>query len=154
MKAVVAAFNQEKALVGAFSVITNLQMEFFEALDCTLQPAPGPWPRASLHHTELSPGTISVGTIAPRHVSRVTCHCLVAWRHMFSTQPLAGQRFYHLRATNWCQYLGLCPKCPTTYTIHYWMLCIDTKTVNFLTTLKFFNVHKPQEDKWEKIHNR
>ena len=32
MKAVVAAFNQEKALVGAFSVITNLQLELFEAL--------------------------------------------------------------------------------------------------------------------------
>ena len=33
MKAVVAAFNQEKALVGAFSVITNLRMDLFEALD-------------------------------------------------------------------------------------------------------------------------
>ena len=32
MKAVVAAFNQEKALVGAFSVIANLQMELFQAL--------------------------------------------------------------------------------------------------------------------------
>ena len=32
MKALVAAFNQEKALVGAFSVITNLQMQLFEAL--------------------------------------------------------------------------------------------------------------------------
>ena len=32
MKAVVAAFNQEKALLGAFSVITNLRMERFEAL--------------------------------------------------------------------------------------------------------------------------
>ena len=32
MKAVVAAFNQEKALVGAFSVITNLRMEHYEAL--------------------------------------------------------------------------------------------------------------------------
>ena len=32
MKAVVAAFNQEKALVGALSVITNLRMELFEAL--------------------------------------------------------------------------------------------------------------------------
>ena len=31
MKAVVAAFNQEKALVGAFSMITNLRMELFEA---------------------------------------------------------------------------------------------------------------------------
>ena len=35
MKAVVAAFNQEKALVGAFSVITNLRMELFEALILT-----------------------------------------------------------------------------------------------------------------------
>ena len=32
MKAVVATFNQEKALEGAFSVITNLRMELFEAL--------------------------------------------------------------------------------------------------------------------------
>ena len=32
MKAVVAAFNQEKALVGAFSVITNLRIELFQAL--------------------------------------------------------------------------------------------------------------------------
>ena len=35
MKAVVAAFNQEKALVGAFSVITNLRMELFQALSST-----------------------------------------------------------------------------------------------------------------------
>ena len=32
MKAVVATFNQEKALVGAFSVITNLRMELFQEL--------------------------------------------------------------------------------------------------------------------------
>ena len=32
MKALVGAFKQEKALVGAFSVITNLRMEIFEAL--------------------------------------------------------------------------------------------------------------------------
>ena len=32
MKAVVAAFNQQKALVGAFSVITNLRMDLLEAL--------------------------------------------------------------------------------------------------------------------------
>ena len=35
VKAVVAAFNQEKALVGAFSVITNLRMDLFEALSLT-----------------------------------------------------------------------------------------------------------------------
>ena len=46
MKAVLAAFNQEKALVGAFSVITNLRMELFEALVLmrlqTLHTAPPP----------------------------------------------------------------------------------------------------------------
>ena len=35
VKAVVAAFNQEKALVGAFYMITNLRMDFFEALAMT-----------------------------------------------------------------------------------------------------------------------
>ena len=33
MKAVVAAVNQEKALVGAFSVITNLWLDLYEALN-------------------------------------------------------------------------------------------------------------------------
>ena len=33
VKAVVAAFNQEKALVGAFSVITNLRLDIFKALE-------------------------------------------------------------------------------------------------------------------------
>ena len=60
MKAVVAAFNQEKALVGAFSVITNLRMELFEALvgtvkvkkgNISIMPSPG---RCGL----LGPGTI------------------------------------------------------------------------------------------------
>ena len=32
MKAVIAAFNQEKALVGTFFVITSLRMELFEFL--------------------------------------------------------------------------------------------------------------------------
>ena len=41
MKAVVAAFNQEKVLVGAFSVITNLRMELFEALLYTVSTYPG-----------------------------------------------------------------------------------------------------------------
>ena len=32
VKALVGAFNQEKALVGAFTVLTNLRMELFQAL--------------------------------------------------------------------------------------------------------------------------
>ena len=38
MKAVVSAFNQEKALVRAFSVIMNLRMDLFEALDISRSP--------------------------------------------------------------------------------------------------------------------
>ena len=56
MKAVVAAFNQEKALVGAFSVITNLWMELFEALVLELV--------TDHHHLE-------VGLGAPGHVVHV-----------------------------------------------------------------------------------
>ena len=41
MKAVVAAFNQEKALVGAFSVITNFRTELFEALVSTVSAVSG-----------------------------------------------------------------------------------------------------------------
>ena len=42
VKAVVAAFNQEKALVGAFSVITNLWIELFEALAAQVPSAQEP----------------------------------------------------------------------------------------------------------------
>ena len=48
MKAVVAAFNQEKALVGAFSVITNLRMELFEALEESDGESCGPGSEADL----------------------------------------------------------------------------------------------------------
>ena len=40
VKEIVAAFNQEKALGGAFSVITNLRMELFEALISTAAASP------------------------------------------------------------------------------------------------------------------
>ena len=55
MKAVVAAFNQEKALVGAFSVITNLRMELFEALLDTHI--------ALLHHGEIRHEAIRITRI-------------------------------------------------------------------------------------------
>ena len=56
MKAVVAAFNQEKALVGAFSVITNLRMELFEALarGGALQVQPRPVLLQQLHDAVLT----------------------------------------------------------------------------------------------------
>ena len=75
MKAVVAAFNQEKALVGAFSVITNLRMELSEALLLTeLQDIAGGgleeeepclisllmWRNLTKHHDCHSPPTLFV----------------------------------------------------------------------------------------------
>ena len=39
MKALVGTFNQDKALVGAFSVITNRRMELFQALVIYVTPA-------------------------------------------------------------------------------------------------------------------
>ena len=36
MKALVGAFNQDKALIGAFSVIPNLRMDLFQAVVCTI----------------------------------------------------------------------------------------------------------------------
>ena len=41
VKAVVATFNQENALIGVFFVITNLRMDLFEALPLT--PGGQPW---------------------------------------------------------------------------------------------------------------
>ena len=43
MKALVGVFNQEKALVGTFSVITNLRMELFQALVQTDAVSAGVW---------------------------------------------------------------------------------------------------------------
>ena len=57
MKAVVAAFNQEKALVGAFSVITNLRMELFEALIGTHGEAGLAWQIVS-GHQEMDPDNL------------------------------------------------------------------------------------------------
>ena len=49
MKAVVAAFNLEKALVGAVSVITNLWIDLFEALS-EHAVIPWSWPHHAMHH--------------------------------------------------------------------------------------------------------
>ena len=78
MKAVVAAFNQEKALVGAFSVITNLRMEHFEALQLTLHCAPLPGadhayqgPGAALPGVPRYQGAAAVSLHSKHHVSHV-----------------------------------------------------------------------------------
>ena len=60
MKAVVAAFNQEKALVGAFSVITNLRMELFEALLASLLAGPGYLAAICIHYYHLYADSVSM----------------------------------------------------------------------------------------------
>ena len=64
MKAVVAAFNQEKALVGAFSVITNLRMELFQALveRCRAAAAGGGGGMIMLQYGDQYPALIDIST--------------------------------------------------------------------------------------------
>ena len=72
MKAVVAAFNQEKALVGAFSVITNLRMELFGALPCTgLQEWIMTTSQVELLCMRI-PGLQNIGGTAPENVFNFT----------------------------------------------------------------------------------
>ena len=59
MKALVGAFNQEKALVGAFSVITYLRMDIFEALVYT----------AALQHLTMTSTTVMMSRTRPRQPS-------------------------------------------------------------------------------------
>ena len=64
MKAVVAAFNQEKAPIRAFSVITNLRMELFEELETTANVGhrdprhPPHGPGASVRMQHRGPGQV------------------------------------------------------------------------------------------------
>merc|ERR1712067_150944 len=67
VKAVVAAFNQEKALVGAFSVITNLRMELFEALGASAAPAQA---RAAPKRSSRQAENDSASQLIPRQMER------------------------------------------------------------------------------------
>ena len=76
MKAVVAAFNQEKALVGAFSVITNLRIAFVWSTSSLPQIlkyqdfciVPSPWPIVTALFTNTNHRN------APRE-AQVSGHC-------------------------------------------------------------------------------
>ena len=90
MKAVVAAFNQEKALVGAFSVITNLWMELFEALVQLNQLSPALQCITAPHHIVVRwPGhwlliTHSVQVCDCSHYSVLRCCVLHYYYLVFS----------------------------------------------------------------------
>ena len=83
MKAVVAAFNQEKALVGAFSVITNLRMELFEAL-VTIRVCPHD---VIYHNIEMAPpghSTLQVKLCPVLRTLMVTLRRQKLARHYFN----------------------------------------------------------------------
>ena len=86
MKAVVAAFNQEKALVGAFSVITNLRMELFEALvaKCHLELACPGLAAAVLWSPALSLVIIQDVQRLPSRSPLMSCHISVNELHIFN----------------------------------------------------------------------
>ena len=95
MKAVVAAFNQEKALVGAFSVITNLRMELFEALAFTTSAGVPMMAPTRPAHAELS---VCVSVLSSRlelsRIPRLTLSYVLrsprltrAARHTLGQQP-------------------------------------------------------------------
>ena len=65
VKAVVAAFNQEKALVGAFSVLMNLRMELFQALACCLEAAEDDLHERGPVHDVLRQVAADAGLLAP-----------------------------------------------------------------------------------------
>ena len=75
MKAVVAAFNQEKALEGAFSVITNLRMELFEALVTSIMPEPrlDPAHAAPIHYIQQGHGQANQGHCCNKQKGSYAC---------------------------------------------------------------------------------
>ena len=102
MKAVVAAFNQEKALDGAFSVITNLRVDL----------------RLKLYCSEVVPKCR--GSLAPRIVSGAghLQHCSTVCRyphhhphrHLLHSDPLhTGQLTPDIVSTTGGYILVLCP---------------------------------------------
>ena len=82
VKAVIVAFNQEKALVGAFSVITNLRMELFEALVHTTR---------TFYHlgrtaaaaaaSRLQRGTHRLNTA--ENITHGQCYIICSWANVF-----------------------------------------------------------------------
>ena len=77
MKAVVAAFNQEKALVGVFSVITNLRMDLFEAL--VLHHNTGAQCACSHYHTSWAFADIMTTILSKRIKASVNFFLAVAF---------------------------------------------------------------------------
>ena len=84
MRVVVAAFNQEKALVGAFSVIMNLRMEIFEALDRNV-------PLEKVHFLASTVSSKILNTIAKAEGVNFT-ETLTGFKHMGNQADILMKR--------------------------------------------------------------
>ena len=92
MKAVVAAFNQEKALVGAFSVLTNLRMELFQALNITHCSAGRRCAHLPVIRGDLSAAHYLAACKCPQH-SGVTCPQPQHLAFANNWQPCVDERY-------------------------------------------------------------
>ena len=95
MKALVAAFNQGKALVGAFSVITNLWMELFEALQDTLLRAAQQTQHKLLHYMDVVMLCAERCTVPCSATDLVSLFALITTILSSARQPAPEMR-YHL----------------------------------------------------------
>ena len=84
MKAVVAALNQEKALVGAYSVITNLRIDLFEALVVVVSRVPTARPPQS------AANSIIHGIILNQFCQKYFCDTLLHREAMRHQAPRRG----------------------------------------------------------------
>ena len=94
MKAVVAAFNQKKALVGAFSVITNLRMELFEALLTSLTTAAAPSAGEPLQTKQMRIICFMDGEYLDQHNYQIKT--FIFQSHNNTNRPLHSKDFVYL----------------------------------------------------------
>ena len=94
VKAVVAAFNQEKALVGAFSVITNLRMELFEALLTSLTTAAAPSAGEPLQMKQMRIIFFMDGEYLDQHNYQIKT--FIFQSHNNTNRPLHSKDFVYL----------------------------------------------------------
>ena len=83
----VAAFNQEKALVGAFSVITNLRMELFEPVVGAAADADGERADAEVaaHLEHHARAVVEVGERHHRCGENYTCNNVMMTERQYVT---------------------------------------------------------------------
>ena len=103
MKAVVAAFNQEKALVGAFSVITKLRMELFEALVRSHECASKMTQHLPRYHNNTMINFLAGVTVSTGRVAGAGAELWVAPAHMVQRSTITPVTCVTCHLSRWCR---------------------------------------------------